>query len=169
MASRRKDLGSWLEGTPGGSAESGRLGLPATGRGSPAGLPRRLIGVAVDWLLSLAVSSVLFPADDAGAIGLLAGAPLATLAVFGASTAVLVALLGHTIGHRLVGVGVVRLRDVAGDGDMAGDVAARQRPPGLVAAVVRTVLLCLVIPAAVWDGDGRGLHDVAAGTVIVRH
>lgn len=166
MASRRKDLGSWLEGTPGGSAESGRLGLPATGRGSPAGLPRRLIGVAVDWLLSLAVSSVLFPADDAGAMGLLAGAPLATLAVFGASTAVLVALLGHTIGHRLVGVGVVRLRDVTGA--VAGDGAARQRPPGLVAAVVRTVLLCLVIPAAVWDGDGRGLHDVAAGTVIVR-
>src|SRR5665647_46023 len=77
VASRRKDLGSWLEGTPGGSAESGRLGLPATGRGSPAGLPRRLIGVAVDWLLSLAVSSVLFPADDARAMGLLAGAPLA--------------------------------------------------------------------------------------------
>src|SRR5665647_1260948 len=97
---------------------------------------------------------------------LLAGARLATLAVFGVSTAVLVALLGHTIGHRLVGVGVVRLRDVAGD--VAGAGAARQRPPGLVAAVVRTVLLCLVIPAAVWDGDGRGLHDVAAGTVIVR-
>ncbi len=116
--------------------------------------------MAVDWLLSLAVSSVLFPAADAGAIGLLAGAPLATLAVFGVSTAVLVALLGHTIGHRLVGVGVVRLRDVAG--------TARQRPPGLVAAVVRTALLCLVIPAAVWDGDGRGLHDVAAGTVLVR-
>ena len=122
--------------------------------------------MAVDWLLSLAVSSVLFPADDARAMGLLAGAPLATLAVFGISTAVLVALLGHTIGHRLVGVGVVRLRDVAGDGDVAG--TARQRPPGLVAAVVRTALLCLVIPAAVWDGDGRGLHDVAAGTVIVR-
>ena len=166
MAPRREDLGSWLEGTPGGSGDSGRLGLPATGRGSPAGLLRRLIGVAVDWLLSLAVSSVLFPADDARAMGLLAGAPLATLAVFGVSTAVLVALLGHTIGHRLVGVGVVRLRDVTGDGDVAG--AARQRPPGPVAAVVRTALLCLVIPAAVWDGDGRGLHDVAAGTVIVR-
>jgi len=122
--------------------------------------------VAVDWLLSLAVSSVLFPAADAGAMGLLAGAPLATLAVFGVSTAVLVAMLGHTIGHRLVGVGVVRLRDVTGD--VAGAGAARQRPPGPVAAVVRTALLCLVIPAAVWDGDGRGLHDVAAGTVIVR-
>ncbi|MFE4466652.1 RDD family protein, partial [Oerskovia sp. NPDC056781] len=30
------------------------------------------------------------------------------------------------------------------------------------------VLLCLVVPAVVWDGDGRGMHDKAAGTVIVR-
>jgi hypothetical protein len=37
-----------------------------------------------------------------------------------------------------------------------------------VAGVVRTVLLCLVLPAVVWDSSGRGLHDVAAGTVIVR-
>jgi uncharacterized RDD family membrane protein YckC len=33
---------------------------------------------------------------------------------------------------------------------------------------VRTVLLCLVIPAFIWDRDGRGLHDKAAGTVVVR-
>jgi len=164
VAPRREDLGSWLEGTPGGPSGRPRSTLPATGRGAPAGVVRRLAGVSVDWLLSLAVSSALFPADDARAMGLLAGAPLATLAVFGVSTAVLVALLGHTIGQRLVGVGVVRLRDVTGD--VAG--TARQRPPGLVAAVVRTALLCLVIPAAVWDGDGRGLHDVAAGTVVVR-
>jgi len=33
---------------------------------------------------------------------------------------------------------------------------------------VRSALLCLVIPAVVWDRDGRGLHDTAAGTVLVR-
>jgi hypothetical protein len=33
---------------------------------------------------------------------------------------------------------------------------------------VRTVLLCLVIPAVVWDAEGRSLHDRVAGTVIVR-
>jgi hypothetical protein len=34
--------------------------------------------------------------------------------------------------------------------------------------VVRTVLLLLLVPAAVWDRDTRGLHDKAAGTVEVR-
>jgi uncharacterized RDD family membrane protein YckC len=39
---------------------------------------------------------------------------------------------------------------------------------GFARGAVRTALLCLVIPAVVWDADGRGLHDKAAGTVIVR-
>jgi len=34
--------------------------------------------------------------------------------------------------------------------------------------LIRTVSLCLVIPAVVWGLDGRGLHDVWAGTQIVR-
>lgn len=80
----------------------------------------------------------------------------------------LVALLGTTIGHRVAGIRVVRLRDVErrdlGDPDGEGPV----RPPGARAAVVRTLLLCLVVPAVVWDADGRSLHDAAAGTVIVR-
>ena len=40
--------------------------------------------------------------------------------------------------------------------------------PGLLSALVRTALLCLVVPAVVWDADGRGLHDRVAGTAIVR-
>jgi hypothetical protein len=39
---------------------------------------------------------------------------------------------------------------------------------GFVSGFLRTVLLCLVIPAAVWDAQGRGLHDKAARTIIVR-
>lgn len=35
-------------------------------------------------------------------------------------------------------------------------------------AVVRTALLCLAIPALVWDRDGRGLHDRLARAVQVR-
>lgn len=164
MTGRREDPGPWLEGTPDGTSDQRGLDLPDTGPGSRAGIGRRLVGLAVDWALSLSVSSVAFPARDPAAGGLLRGAPLATLAVFGLSTAVLVALLGHTIGHRLVGIRVVRVRDLA----PGPDGAWRARPPGVVAAVVRTTLLCLVLPAAVWDRDGRGLHDVAAGTVVVR-
>ena len=39
---------------------------------------------------------------------------------------------------------------------------------GLLRAALRTLLLCLLIPALIWDRDGRGLHDKAAGTVVVR-
>ena len=39
---------------------------------------------------------------------------------------------------------------------------------GPLRALVRTALLCLVIPAVVWGPDGRGLHDVVAGTTITR-
>jgi hypothetical protein len=33
---------------------------------------------------------------------------------------------------------------------------------------VRTALLCLFFPALFSDSDGRGMHDRAAGTAIVR-
>jgi uncharacterized RDD family membrane protein YckC len=42
------------------------------------------------------------------------------------------------------------------------------RLPRPFQTLVRTVLLCLFLPAMFWDKDGRGLHDKAAGTVIVR-
>ncbi|MEY4301088.1 MAG: hypothetical protein RJA30_239, partial [Actinomycetota bacterium] len=39
---------------------------------------------------------------------------------------------------------------------------------GFYAATIRTLLLLLVIPVAIWDADSRGLHDKAAKTVLVR-
>jgi uncharacterized RDD family membrane protein YckC len=39
---------------------------------------------------------------------------------------------------------------------------------GIPRAALRTLLLCLVIPAVVFDPDQRGAHDKAAGTVVVR-
>jgi uncharacterized RDD family membrane protein YckC len=39
---------------------------------------------------------------------------------------------------------------------------------GLLGGALRTFLLCLILPAAVFDKDHRGLHDLAAGTVVVR-
>ena len=39
---------------------------------------------------------------------------------------------------------------------------------GTLRALVRTIGLCLVIPAVVWGSDGRGLHDRWAGTDVVR-
>nr|MDQ3826417.1 RDD family protein [Actinomycetota bacterium] len=42
------------------------------------------------------------------------------------------------------------------------------RRAGFAAAVIRTVLLCLLIPPVVYNTDGRGLHDRAAGTIVLR-
>jgi uncharacterized RDD family membrane protein YckC len=118
----------------------------------------RLLGIAIDWTLSLLISSAFFAsASYAGATGveraLFAGAPLATLAIWALQHLILVATIGTTIGHRLVGIRVVR--------------DDRDGPVGLVKAGIRTALLALVLPAVVWDSEGRGLHDRAAGTRLI--
>ena len=128
---------------------------------SPQGsyVGRRFVGLGIDWLMSLVIASAFFPAgalvEDATVVerAILAGHPLATLAIFAVQHCVLVSTLGFTIGHR-----VVRLRLVRSDG--APTV-------GFFRGAVRTALLLLVIPAVVWDAQGRGLHDMAAGTHFV--
>ncbi|WP_432493285.1 RDD family protein [Kineococcus gypseus] len=123
-----------------------RLGLPAAGRGAVAGWPRRLLGLAVDWALATLIGRA-FLAEALGR-------DFAPLAVFALMHLLLVATLGTSIGHAVAGV-VVRRVDAP-------------RPVGPLRAAVRTLLLVLVVPAAVWDADRRGLHDKAAGTVVVR-
>ncbi|MBE7701018.1 RDD family protein [Oerskovia sp. Sa1BUA8] len=142
----REDVGSWLEGTPTGGENDrgGRLGLPPDGPGSLATVGRRVVALVIDWVLCLLISFLLFDEN-----------PMATLAVFALENLLLVSTLGYTIGHRVMGL---QVRVLGGEGRMVG----------LWRGFVRTGLLCLLIPAVVWDGDGRGLHDKAAGTVIVR-
>lgn len=79
--------------------------------------------------------------------------PMATLAVFGVMTFLLVGTAGTTIGHRILGVG---MRTVEG-----------QRP-GPVRALLRTVGVCLALPPLITDPTGRSLHDRWAGTCVVR-
>ncbi|WP_299035121.1 RDD family protein [uncultured Pseudokineococcus sp.] len=119
-----------------------RLGLPRSGARSVATTGRRLLGVLVDWLLALLVSTALLDGD-----------PWATLGVFAVLHAVGVGTVGGSPGHLLLRM---RVLGVAGAW------------PGPLRALVRTVLLCLVIPAAIWDADQRGLHDRFAGTVLLR-
>jgi len=152
MASR-EDMGSWLEGgrqdDVAGSA--GRLGLPESGPGSRARLGRRVVALVVDWAVATLIAYLV--------TGPAAFAELnswVTLLVFALENVLLVSTVGFTIGHRLLGLQVRVLG------------APEGIAPGFARGAVRTVLLCLVIPAVVWDGDGRGLHDRAAGTVLVR-
>jgi hypothetical protein len=90
---------------------------------------------------------------------------MATLGVFAIENLVLVGTLGTTVGHRLLGLRVVRVASGVTEPTEPTELAAQ---PGVLAGAVRAVLLCLVIPAVVWDADGRGMHDRLAGTVIVR-
>lgn len=123
-----------------------RLGLPTSGRGSVSGWGRRFLGLAVDWAVAVLIGQV-FLAD-------LVGRDLGPLLVFFLLHALLVSTLGVTIGHAVAGTAVRRMD--------------APRPVGFGRGVPRAILLCLVVPAIVWDQDRRGLHDRAAGTVVVR-
>ena len=168
----RRDLGSWLGGPSAEPAPAGGSGLPTEGRGAVAGFGRRLVALVVDWVACLMVSSVFFR-DPSSSVPLTNGSPWATLAIFAVENVLLVGTLGHTLGHRLLGLRVRRL--VVGQGSEAdvpdertGSVLPDDgRAPGLARAALRTALLLLVVPPAVQDGLGRGLHDRLAGTAIV--
>lgn len=125
------------------------LGLPASGSGSVGSFGRRLVALFIDWMLCQLVTVALLHVP-VGATGAQAFVPLAVFAVM---SIVLLSTVGTTIGMRIMGL----------------RVGALGRPTlSPVQVVIRTVLLCLVIPAVVWDRDGRGLHDRAAGTIVVR-
>jgi uncharacterized RDD family membrane protein YckC len=112
----------------------------------------------VDWTIATLVAFVFFQPSAPSPFELVSELPAwAQPVIFAVMNLLLVGTVGSTIGHRLLRL---QVRVVgAGAGEMVG----------FARAAVRTVLLCLVIPAVVWDADGRGLHDKAAGTVIVRH
>jgi len=72
---------------------------------------------------------------------------LAEYVVFGAA-------FGQTPGMRLFGLRLIRV-----------DRPARVGVPRIL---VRTSLLVLLVPALVWDADGRGLHERFSQTAVVR-
>ncbi|WP_413250698.1 RDD family protein [Sinomonas flava] len=140
----RKDLGSWLSGPPTaeGDYPGRRLGRPRTGPGSVGRPGRRVLALCIDWAACYAIAAAFF-----------GGNQLAILAVFAVEQTLLVGLAGFGLGHRLAGL---RVQGVDG------------RPVGILAAAIRAVLLCLLIPAVIFDVDQRGLHDKAARTVVAR-
>jgi uncharacterized RDD family membrane protein YckC len=145
--------GTWLSGLgaagvslrPEGSFPGQRFGLPAEGAGAVATFGRRLLAFVVDAVLSALVAG-LFTAPHAPREWSLL--PLAVLYI------PVVALAGQTPGMRLLGLRLVRLGP-----DARVDV---------LRAAGRYVLLALLVPALIGDRDGRGLHDRAVGTVVVR-
>jgi uncharacterized RDD family membrane protein YckC len=154
----RRDVGSWLQGpgarTPTGEWKGQRLGLPEPGPGSIARFGVRLVGILLDWAVASIIARGLFgvplPFADPPATG---GQGFVVLGVLAVMHLLLVGTVGTSIGHRIMGLRVVSV--------MGGRATGVQ-------VLTRTVLLCLFVPAVIWDRDGRGLHDKVPNTVVVR-
>ena len=141
----REDVASWLQGPgrlgPDQQYAGERLGLPERGPGSVAGFGARLVAYLVDSVACAVIAWGLFRE------------PAYTLPIFAFEVFVLTWLSSGSAGQLVRGLRVVRLD---------------KEPVGLARALLRTVLLVLLIPALIWDRDGRGLHDKAVGSLVVR-
>ena len=113
---------------------------------------RRMGALIVDWLASTLVVIAFIGLDDYAATG--SPAPAYVLVVYVVESALLTWLVGGSFGKI-----ATRLRVVRAD--------AGTRPLNPLVLLARQVAIALVIPPLVYRPDGRGLHDVLAGTATV--
>ena len=132
-----------------------KMPQPLTPQGSPelpgevAGLGRRVAAIGLDWFASILLSRVIFGQLTYGS----SESSFAILMIFIAEVVIFTWLMSASFGQRLLGISVVRM-----DGGRLS----------LWRVFVRTLLICLIIPAVVYDNTGRGLHDRAVGSVAIR-
>ena len=151
--------GTWLSGLaaagvdtrPAGGWRGRRWGLPPEGAGAVATTGSRIAAFFLDVVFSALIGALVrgVVRGDDSRLG------LADEFAFAVQVLLLTALTGQSLGKRVLGIRVVRL-------------AAQDGPPGFLPAAIRTALVMLVLPAVIMDRDGRGLHDKAAGTLVVR-
>jgi uncharacterized RDD family membrane protein YckC len=150
QAPDRPAEGKQAPGTSAGAASAypgQRFGLPQSGPRSVAGVARRLGSLMIDWVMAALIALAVLGDKNQASVQYL------TLAIFAGEIWLLTALTGFTVGKRLLGMRVARL-----DG----------QPVGFYRSLIRTVLFLLVVPPLVLDADLRGLHDKAAGTIVIR-
>jgi uncharacterized RDD family membrane protein YckC len=152
--------GTWISGLAAagvdrhaeGSWPGRRYGLPEDGAGAVATTGSRFAALFVDLLvgtlIGALVNNLLVEPD-------FLQRTLASNGAFALQVILLQALTGQSLGMRLIGI---RVAPVAAPGSV----------PGFLPAAVRTALLMLILPAVLLDRDGRGLHDKAARTVVLR-
>ncbi|GAA3771188.1 RDD family protein [Microbacterium kribbense] len=129
-----------------------RMGLSESGPLSVARFWRRVGALVIDIASAALIGYAFFHHTDQ-ATGALVADPLAANIIFAIMQILFIPTIGGGPGHRILGMRVVRV---------GGGWVGVWRP------VVRTALLFLIIPALIWDADHRGLHDKAAGTVLIR-
>jgi uncharacterized RDD family membrane protein YckC len=121
---------------------------------------RRIVALFVDWAAcTLAIQAFIGPGnyyasvENGDVTGNVIGT-VATTALFVIESALFTATMGGSFGQL-----ATRLRVIPADG-RAGLVSPLR-------ALGRQILIALVIPPLVFRSDGRGLHDLAAGTATV--
>jgi uncharacterized RDD family membrane protein YckC len=113
---------------------------------------RRILALVVDWVVStLIVIALVGPQDYADT-----GGPetFYVLGVYVVESALLTWLAAGSFGKLVTGLRVVPVDGVLG-------------PINPLRILARQVLIALVIPPLVFRSDGRGLHDLFAGTATV--
>ncbi|MFI6347057.1 RDD family protein [Streptomyces sp. NPDC050560] len=151
----RRAMGSWLSGPRAAAEDMGvdfgyrgqQLGLPREGAGSVAPLGRRFGALFLDWALCVLIAYGLFAHGDQRALSNW------SLLIFFVLSVLTVGTVGSTPGKRIFGLRVV------------AEGGGRLSP---LRGFFRSLLLCLAIPALIWDRDSRGLHDRLARAVQVR-
>ena len=113
-------------------------------------LGRRMSALMVDWL-----ACYFIVAASAGGIGkMVPNRSWTVLALFFAEVAILSALQGASLGHRIFGIKIIRFAD-------GGAITPVQ-------ALIRSALLVTVIFAITFDENGRGMHERFSGSVLTR-
>ncbi len=146
---------SWLPGSPAGPGVTPpypgeKFGLPADGVNATASFGRRLAAIFVDWMIAYVLTLAVVGVDALGA----PDTSWTILGVWYLLTVLPTAVLGMTAGMVVLGLRVART-------DMARFV-------GVPRALLRTVLIALIIPPLARDADGRGWHDRATTTIVIR-
>ncbi|MGV0627807.1 RDD family protein [Mycolicibacter minnesotensis] len=152
-----RTFSSWLSGPESAGPDrpddipGQSLGLPADGPGSLASMGRRMVALAVDWMVGYGLAGL------GVAAGVVTPEYLATvvLGIWLVIGVAAVRLFGFTPGQFACGLRVIPI-----DGSGLG--------VGLVRATIRGLLIALVVPALFVDADGRGLQDRATATAVVR-
>jgi uncharacterized RDD family membrane protein YckC len=107
---------------------------------------RRFLAITIDWLMSWAVGSIFFEQNQ--------GRPFWIALVFFLQIFILTSTTGASAGQRLLKLRVLRYPEL--------------EPLGIGATLLRTFLILLVIPAVVYDNEGRGLHDRIVGSAVMQ-
>jgi uncharacterized RDD family membrane protein YckC len=118
--------------------------IPDAQNWAPAPLSRRFGALLVDWIICLLIAALYADPRHVG------WPPVVILIL---AYGLFLGLFGQT-----PGMFVTRLRCLSFD---------TGRPIGIPRALLRGLLLAVLVPALIMDGDRRGLHDRWTGSVVV--